>query len=194
MVEGSPEALSYRRWARSKYSEIIDYLNPCNEQGDLDPNRLNEVLTKFGGQFAWAITIQEIESNKLNIKQTEFDEWMKGRWEAATNAIMVERGGTGRAPSADAVRARITLSAGGSVEEMQKDLHDQRARVDLLKGFVKVLDKQGGILQTLSSNMRSELFFAGGVSIGRDLTPHEKTRKAKLILRKAMKGQNIEVE
>jgi len=189
-VEDFGEEISYRRWARAKYSEISKMLNPCNEQGEVDPLRLNHCLTQFGGNFAWAITIQEIESNQLNIMQTERDEWFKGRWEAATNSIMAERGGTGRAPSADAVRARITLMSEGEVEARQKAIDGQRSRVDLLKGFVKVLDKQANILQTLSSNMRSELFFAGGIPIGRDLTGDEKTAAAKSVLRKAMKGQD----
>lgn len=190
MSEEIEEDLTYRRWAKSKYNEIQVFLNPCNDQDELDPDRLNEVLTRFGGHFAWAVTIQEIESNRLNIMQTQMDEWMKGRWEVATNTIMVERGGTGRPPSADAVRARITLTAEGEVEERQTAIHNQRGRVDLLKSFVKVLDKQAGILQTLSSNMRSELFFAGGVPIGRNLTGDEKLKKAKSILRKSMKSQD----
>ena len=133
-------------------------------------------------------SIQEIESNRLNVLQTKYDEWFKGRWETAHTSIMVERGGTGRPPSAEAVKARISLAAEGEVETRKKAIDTQRSRVDLLKGFVRVLEKQAGILQTLSSNMRSELFFAGGVPIGREMTESQKTKKAKSILIHAMKG------
>lgn len=191
LEKDTEDLLTYNRWARAKYNEIQSYINPCTADGRLDPVRLNEVLTKFGGHFAWAITVVEIESNKLNILQAEYDEWFKGKWEQAMASLIRERGG-GRIPSAESVRARITVMLEGEVEKRNKKLHDQKSRVDLLKGFVRVLEKQAGILQTLSSNMRSELFFAGGIPIGENLTEKDKTKRAKSIVLKAIKCQQPE--
>lgn len=179
----------YESWARSKWNEIQQFLNPCTEDGELDPVRLNQVLTKFGGYFAWAITIQEIESNKLNILQAEYDEWYKACWSKAERSMRDEGGGTIKL-TLKSIEAKVSQMADGQVEVRNKALVDGRNRMELLKGFVRVLDKQAGILQTLSSNMRSELFFAGGIPIGRDITGDEKTKKLKSVVRKAMKGQD----
>ncbi len=184
--------MTYEKWARKKYSELQLQLNPCNENGELDPVRLNQVLTEFGQHFGWAVTIQEIESNKLNIMQADYDGWFKGRYQIADTAIREATGGAGRAPTINAIEAKVSEQAKGELESKKKALADQRSRVDLLKGFVRVLDKQAGILQTLSSNMRSELFFAGGIPIGRDLTGREKIEKSKSLLRHSMKGPNPE--
>tara|TARA_R110002126_G_scaffold8882_3_gene40916 strand:+ start:1502 stop:2083 length:582 start_codon:yes stop_codon:yes gene_type:complete len=189
-VQSEPEnEIPYEKWARAKYTEVQAQLNPCNENGELDPIRLNQVLTNFAQHFAWAVTIQEIESNKLNILQTEYDEWFKGRYRSADTSIREDSGGTAK-PTINAIHSKISEQAEGEVERKQKGLANQRSRVDLLKGFVRVLDKQAGILQTLSSNMRSEMFFAGGVPIGRNATGEERVVKAKSLVRKAMKGQD----
>ena len=182
--------MEYEKWAKAKYNEIQANINPCSEDGELDPVRLNYVLTKFGGYFAWAITIQETESNRLNIMQTEYDEWYKAEWSKAERQLREQQGGT--KPTLDSTKSRISENNDKEVERKLKALTNQKSRVDLLKGFVRVLEKQASILKTLSSNMRSEFFFAGGVPIGRDLTNQEKTMAAKSIVRKAMKGQSPE--
>ena len=75
------------------------------------------------------------------------------------------------------------------MQEKLEALAKQKSRVDTLKGFIKVLDKQAGILQTISSNMRSELFFAAGVPLAGNMTADQKTKAAKAALNQAIRGQ-----
>ena len=186
--------MTFQQWAMAKYQEASKNINPCDDKGNLDPVRLNEVLTGFAQHFAWAITMQEIEANKLNQLNHEFENWRKRRYNDALRSIMQEQSGT-RVPAQTTVEARIVDTAGEELEERQKAVTDQKSRVDLLKGMVKVLDKQASILQTLSSNMRSEMFFAGGVSLDTGgMSPAKANTAAKTLLRSAMRGQGQDPE
>lgn len=181
--------MPFEDWARAKYREMSSNINPCDDNGKLDPQRLNEVLTKFAQHFSWAITIQEVESNKLNKLNHEYDNWYKQRYNNTLRIIREEAGGNGRPPGQATIEARIAQIDEADIATKNEAIRQQKSRVDLLKGFVRVLDKQASILQTLSSNMRSEMFFAAGVSIKGNLTEQEKNRSAKAALRNAMKGQ-----
>lgn len=196
MSEFYDDQMPYDEWARAKYNEVKQFINPCNAQAELDPVRLNEVLTQYGNHFAWAITIQEIESNRLNVMQTEYDSWYRLQYSKAERILREERGGGPRAASIESTHVKVELLTKGENERKKKAIVDQRARVELLKGFVRVLDRQGSILQTLSSNMRSELFFAGGVSVmnSETMTEESKVRKAAILVKKAMKGQRLPME
>lgn len=181
-------------WAREQFVDINNNINPCDETGSLDPQRLNEVLTKFAGHFAWAVTMQEVESNKLNIANHKYDRWYKAQYNQAFTLISSEQQG-GRAPGQTTIEARMVDLCGEEMEQRRLSLESMKSRVNLLKNFVRVLDKQASILQTLSSNMRSELFFAGGVSVkenstGRRMTDSQKTNAAKDILRRSMRNQS----
>tara|TARA_Y100001937_G_scaffold99121_1_gene135379 strand:- start:741 stop:1316 length:576 start_codon:yes stop_codon:yes gene_type:complete len=180
---------TFKDWAKSKYSELVAHINPCNENGELDPNRLNQVLVSFAQHYAWAITMQEVEANSLNVLQHGFESWQKSAYNTAYRLIREESGGQGRAPGQVTVDARIVDLYGDEMKEKQDELAKQKSRVDLLKGFIKVLDKQAGILQTISSNMRSELFFAAGVPIAGNLTEDQKVKASKAALSQAIRGQ-----
>lgn len=187
------EEFSFEDWARAKFEEINANVNPCNEDGSLDPQRLNIVLTKFAGHFAWAITLQEVESNKLNIAQHTYDNWYKERYNEAFRLIQTETGG-GRPPGQTTIDSRMVDMCGEEMEQRRTVLENAKSRVSLLKDFVRVLDKQASILQTLSSNMRSELFFAGGINVkenvgGRSLSDGQKTQAAHSTLRNALRAQ-----
>ena len=184
--------LSFKHWARAKYSELVKQINPCDANGQMDPMRLNEVLINFANHFSWAITIQEIESNALNIMQHDYEAWRSRCYNEAYRLIREESGGAGRAPGQVTVEARIADMHGDELKKRQDELSDCKSKVDLLKGFMKVLEKQAGILQTLSSNMRSELFFANGVSISNSLTEDQKMKASKAALSQAIRGQHRE--
>lgn len=186
------DELPFEQWARAKYNEIAQQINPCDSNGKLDPQRLNEVLMGFSQHFAWAITIQEVEANKLNIMTHEYESWYKESYNAAFRSLREEAAGVGRQPSQITVESRIVQLFGEELANRQRVVENQKSRVDLLKGFVKVLDKQASVLQTLSSNMRSELFFAAGVNFDGALTQDRKMSAAKLLLHQAMRGQNAE--
>lgn len=190
--EDNLDTMPFEQWARAKYREISSQINPCDANGNLDPQRLNDVLTGFSQHFAWAITIQEVESNKFNILNHQYETWYKDRYNEAFRMMREEAGGAGRAPSQMTIEARIVQAHGEELFERQSALENQRSRVDLLKGFVKVLDKQASILQTLSSNMRSELFFAAGVTIEGALPQDRKMQAAKALLHQAMRGQSAD--
>jgi hypothetical protein len=180
---------SFKDWARAKYSELVKQINPCDEKGEMDPMRLNEVLIGFANHFSWAITIQEIESNALNIMQHDYESWHSRCYNEAYRLMREESGGAGRAPGQVTVEARIADMYGDELKKRQDELSNCKSRVDLLKGFMKVLEKQAGILQTLSSNMRSELFFANGVSISNNLSSDQKMKASKAALSQAIRGQ-----
>lgn len=182
-----PKELPFEQWARAKYEEIKKTIDICQD-GKIDPIRLNEVLLNFSQNFAWAITIQEIELNKLNNQQHQDETWYKLCY-AQANKQLKETSGGGRAPTQANVESTVVQLYGDEFRERAAKLNQQKSRVELLKGFVKVLDRQASILQTLSSNMRSELFFSGGVSIkGDKLTGN--SEEAKSILRSAMSKQD----
>lgn len=183
-----PEGVAFEEWALAKYREISSSINPCDENGKLDPQRLNEVLTKFAQHFAWAITVQEVESNKLNRLNHDYENWYKRRYVNALRVIREENAGEGRPPGQTTIEARIAQIDAEEIDTRNEAIRAQKSRVDLLKGFVRVLDKQASILQTLSSNMRSELFFAAGVPMQGQMTEQQKNTAAKAQLRNAMKG------
>jgi len=181
--------VTFSEWAKGKYSELVAHINPCNDNGELDPNRLNQVLVNFAQHYAWAITMQEVEANCLNVMQHGYEQWQKSAYNTAYRLIREESGGQGRAPGQTTVEARIVDLYADEMTEKQDELAKQKSRVDLLKGFIKVLDKQAGILQTISSNMRSELFFAAGVPIAGNLSEDQKVKAAKAALNQAIRGQ-----
>lgn len=183
------EKEKFEDWAVGKYQEIQKSINPCDENGNLDPVRLNQVLTIFSQNFAWAITILEIESNKMNQISHDYDNWSKKKFNEALRIIREESGGAGRAPSQVMVEARVVEMYEEERASMLFSLETQKSRVELLRGFVKVLDKQASILQTLSSNMRSELFYATDTAM-RGGSNHDKDaalrNRAKVVLKKAI--------
>ncbi len=162
--KGESDVDVFEKWAMDKFSEIENRINPCNEDGSLDPVRLNYVLTTFSSHFAWCITIQEVEVNKLNIMNHEYEIWYKKKYNFAVRAIQTEMTG-GRFPAQHTIEARIVDMASDEILKKKKEIQSQNSKVEILKGLVKVFDKQAGILQTLSSNMRSELFLSGGLSV-----------------------------
>jgi hypothetical protein len=188
--------LSFKEWALSKYREIDKFINPIDSDGTIDPVKLNEILIGFSGHFAWAITMQEVESNELNRLQLEYDRWYKEAYNHAYRVIQQEVQG-GRPPGQVTIDARIVDLHGDELIVRQNELHEQKSRVSLLKSFVKVLEKQASVLQTLSSNMRSELFFAGSTAVTGDASGIGKgisqdNTAAKALLRSAMRGQDLE--
>lgn len=192
-LETEPEeGMDFETWARAKYREISTRINPCDDRGKLDPLRLNEVLTHFAQDFAWSITMQEVETNKLNRLNHEHDQWYKARYNDTFRTIREETGGAGRAPGQITVEARIIDLFGEEVAVRQAAIDLQKSRVELLKGFVRVLDRQASILQTISSNMRSELFFAAGVPLGGVTSEVDRNKQAKAVLNNAMKGQQTD--
>lgn len=190
--EQNEDDLSFAEWARLKYKEVSKLINPCDERGQLDPQRLNQVLTVFSQHFAWAITYQEIESNSFNLLNHQYKSWWDKAYAEAYRTLRDEAAGAGRAPAQVAVEARIEQLYGEQKLGLLQALEEARSRVDLLKGLVKVLDRQASILQTLSSNMRSELFFAAGVPIDGSITAEQKRKAANVLVREAMAGQGKE--
>lgn len=184
-----PKELNFEQWALAKYREIKKSIDPCDENGRLHPQRLNEVLTQFAQHFAWSITVQEVETNKLNKMNHAYDQWYKSCYNQTLRVIREESGGAGRAPGQVTIEARLVETFGQDQATRQEALSNQKSRVDLLKGFVKVLERQASTLQTLSSNMRSELFFASGVTVGGNVSEADKTNVAKSSLRNALRAQ-----
>ena len=84
--------MEFRDWARAKYDEILSSLNPCDDSGEIDPVKLNDVLVNFPTNLAWAITISEIETNELNKLQHDFDRWNARMHSRSYRKIMEERG------------------------------------------------------------------------------------------------------
>jgi len=181
--------LSFEQWARNKYNEIIKILQITNDQGELDPEMINVSLTQFSQHFAWAITIQEIETNKLNVMTHDYEQWHNENFNKVFRVLREEAAGAGRAPAQATVEARLAQLHGEEKQTRLFGIETQKSRVDTLKGFVKVLEKQANMLQTLCGNMRSELFFAAGVPLQDRMSPHGKTQAAKAILHQAMRGQ-----
>ena len=181
--------LNFEQWARAKYNEIVKILDITNEQGELDPQLINRSLTQFAQHFAWAITIQEIETNKLNVMTHDYEQWHNEIFNKVFRVLREEAGGAGRAPAQATVEARIAQLHGEEKQTRLFGIETQKSRVDMLKGFVKVLEKQANMLQALCGNMRSELFFAAGVPLQDRMTPEGKTKAAKALLHQAMRGQ-----
>lgn len=179
----------FTKWAQEKFRELIKSINPCNENDEIDPVRLNDVVAKFSGHFAWLVTMAEIEVNKMNIAQANYDKWKRETYNKCERKLKLELGDGGKY-TIKAVECRMTFDYGDEEERLILQLNEQISRANLLKMFVKVLDKQANMLQTLSSNMRSEMFYAGGVPIGRNLSDNEKTMKAKTIMRNALKSNS----
>jgi hypothetical protein len=186
LVPLDPEQ-SFEAWARVKYNELLKVLNFCNEDGSIDPVRINFVMSQFAQHFAWAITIQEVETNRLNRLVHEFDQWKAEKFNICFRSLREEAAGAGRAPAQATVEARIVQMYGQEQFEKLGLVETQRNRVELLKGFVKVLDRQATILQSLSSNMRSELFFAAGVPTTGTMPNEARMNASKAIMREALR-------
>lgn len=156
--------ITFEDWARAKYEEVCSILNPCDELGMIDPAKLNSILLKFPQNIAWAITVQEIEANRANQLKHAFDNWKKTKFTEVFALVKEENGGAGRAPAQATVEARLSDIYGGEIITFSNEMDEQNGRVELLRGIVRVLERQASMLQTVSSNMRSELFFSGGVA------------------------------
>ncbi len=180
-------SIEFESWAAAKYEEVKKSINVCDEGGNIDPIRLNHVLVEFSGNFAWAITIQEVESNKLSILEHEYDSWSKKIFSEAYRVVREEHGGIGRAPSQAVIEARVVDMYEAEIAKRTRQIEMQKSRVELLRGFVKVLDRQASILQTISSNMRSELFYSASPVV-RDtkVSNTATTNVAKVVLKRAM--------
>lgn len=164
--------LTFEQWAVAKYREASELINPCGTDGNLDTVKLNRVLANFASHFAWAITISEIEDNKLNALKHDHDLWYKGKYNEAARRLREESVGQ-RLPSQASIDSKIVDLAGDELRIRLERLRTQESRVQIVKGLVKVLDRQASILQTLSSNIRSELFWANGADIK---DPNKKVR------------------
>ena len=184
-----PDSLPFEQWAVGKYKEIIKQATITDEKGNIEPFKLNSFLANFTTYFTWAITVQEIETSKFNVMTHDYERWSKEAFDSAYRSLREESGGVGRAPTQALVEARMMLLHGDDIMTKQKALSEQRSRVDLLRGLVKVLDRQAGMVQTLSSNMRSEMFFASGVNISGGLSEAQKSEAAKAALHGAMRRQ-----
>ena len=182
-----PNDLPFEDWARSQYRDIVQRINPCDENGRIDPIRLNEVLTKFCSDFAWAITMQEVEINRHHQMVTEYEIWWKDRLHSALRVINEEQQG-GRAPAQATVEARAVNLNPDDYKDKNDQINAQKSRADLLRGLVKVMDRQASILQTLSSNMRSELFFSGGVTMDGRTVGNRTVEQARHALARAKQG------
>lgn len=159
------DQMSFTEWAKAKYHEVKQQIRYIDEAtGKVDPQELNAVLAKFSSNFAWAITMQEIELKKARDLEAAFTAKRKRCWTKARTRCKEESAGE-REPTIGNIEAKIESMFGDELNEMESAVIEQKSRGDLLRGIVKVLDKHANVLQTLSSNMRSEMFYSGGVPI-----------------------------
>lgn len=178
----------FSEWAIEKYREIDSQLVIANADGEIDPNLINNALINFAHNFSWAITVQEVEDNKLSRLEQDYENWYHSCFSITFRALREEAAGAGRAPAQATVDARISQVYSKEKSEKLIVIANQKSRVELLKGFVKTLEKQASILQTLSSNMRSELFNSSGLSINGVNSQSRRTESAKAILRSSING------
>lgn len=185
MIEQN-ENESFEQWARSSYEQLLVNLKIVDETNSISPVLINRALVNFSQSYSWLITISEIESNKLNIMTHSYDRWYQEQYNKAFRTLREEAAGAGRAPAQATVDARITQMNGDEKSQKLYDVEMQKSRVELLKSFVKVLDKHAAMITALSSNMRSELFFAAGVPLEGRTTPAQKTKVAHAHMADAM--------
>lgn len=184
------DRITFEQWAQAKYNEIVRDIDLTDQSGNIDPIRLNKLLIQFPQNFAWAVTVQEVELNKLNVLIHEYDQWYHGRYSDAHRTLREEAGGQGRAPTQAIIESRIHTVYANEIDVFKRGIEEQRSRVELLRSFVKVLEKQASVLQTLSSNMRSELFYSPGVTVNGTVSEARKNSVAKTVLRNAMRGNH----
>lgn len=170
----------YATWAQYQFQEIKADLNPCNENGDIDPHKLNQILGRFPGHMAWLIVMAETEASNMAKYEMEYDKWYKESYIKAHRQLMQESGGTDKA-TVKSIDARVTINEGLTDLKYKTRIADSKSKVDLLRGFVKVLDRQATTLQALSANLRSDVYFAGGFSIEKKAT-EESVEKHKIRL------------
>lgn len=180
---------TFEDWAVEKYKEVEKRINFCSENGTVDPVRLNEVLTTFAGHFLWSMTVAEVEENKLNMMRHEYDNWYKTQYNATVRVCQAETAGS-RAPSQATVEARIVDICGDEILALKKSIENQASRVSLMKGIVRVLEKQANILQTLSSNMRSELYYTTGYRVVGRVDEKSRNDAAKSIMKQALASED----
>lgn len=183
----------FKEWAVAKYNELNERINPCNSKGEIDPVRLNQVLTTLPGDFSWATVMLEVESNKLSNMQLDYENWYKQKYSDTYKAMQIEACGA-RMPSQATIEARIVDNCSDEMLARRREIADQEGRVGVMKGLIKVLERQCSLLQTLASNMRSELYFSGTLvttSVGKASVSsgHE---RAKQVLQEAL-GTGVEL-
>lgn len=158
---------SFEEWAREQYAKLLSNLVITDETNEISPALVNRALANFTASYTWLVTIVEIETNKLNIITHAYEDWYHEQYNKAFRALREEASGAGRAPAQTTVEARITQMHKEEKSQRLSEVELQKSRVDLLKSFVKTLDKHATMINAISSNMRSELFFAGGVPMER---------------------------
>lgn len=182
MVVLKKKDVNFQEWAVDKYQELVKLLNVSGEDGQIDPLSLNKALLGFSQNFSWAIIMHEIEANKHEVLSHQFELWYNDRYNEAERSIKDSE--PGKRATKDMLEAKVTQLFHDEYNAKKIELIDQYNRAELLKGLVKVLDRQASLLQAISANMRSELYFSGGVPMS---PSHGKENdRAKSFLKRAM--------
>lgn len=181
----------FEEWARSQWKKIEKDLNPCNENNEIDPLKLNSILGRFTQNLTWLIVISEIESNNLAKAEIEFEQWHKKQYASAHRSLVEANGGIDKT-TVKLVESKIVLDIGEEEYRRKMVITDLRSRAELLKNFVKTLNQQATVLQALSGNLRSEMFFASGVPLAKKETEEQRTARSKSFLKSVISESKLE--
>jgi len=179
------DVTDFETWAVANWTKVRDQINITNDNQEVDPDRLNFVLASFAGNFSWMIVIAEKESNELDRLELEFKQWYDRAYVGCRSLIKQEEGSSS-SPTVKMIECRISVEYAEEFEQYRKRIIDQKSRVNLLKSFVRVFEKQANILQTLSSNLRSEAYYSGGIPIRTEQQFQENTSRTKDYLKKIL--------
>lgn len=165
------DEFSKKLWERLvEQTEIL-----INEKDGLDINSVNHILANYAKHHSWLITEEQRYIAMLDKTELVFDEWYKSKYAQASREVPKN--------TAANIDAKIVEICKEEMEGMIKrykreGLTDKevvektkyqgwkghkmyiielKAKTNMIKGFVKVWDKEVNALQTLSKNITSEM-------------------------------------
>lgn len=171
------DVLDTDKFGKELWQRLVDQTEIIiNEKGEMDINSINEILAKYAKYHGWLIIEQERFIEMLDKTEIAFDMWYKEKYAEASRSVAKNTAANIEARvvemcKEEATHAYETLvnEEGLTPEEAKHKLRFQgwggrktyiielKAKTNMIKGFVKIWEKEVNALQTLSKNITSEM-------------------------------------
>lgn len=146
-----------------------------NDKEGMSLDCINGILAKYAKHHSWLIVEQERFNEMVDLTELAFDQWNKLKYAEASRSVAKNTAANIEARivelcAEELQTTRETLETENySTEEINEKLKYQgwggrktyiielRTKTNMIKGFVKVWDKEVNALQTLSKNITADM-------------------------------------
>lgn len=146
-----------------------------NEKDGMSLESINGILAKYAKHHSWLIVEQERFNEMVDLTELAFDQWYKLKYAQASNSVAKNTAANIEARIVEMCAEELDDTRGVLQEEglsegeISKKLEFQgwggrkkyiiglKTKANMIKGFVKVWDKEVNALQTLSKNITADM-------------------------------------